>query len=61
MAEDPKHRSASGKEQAVDKQLARRERQAQSLRRNLSRRKAQMRERIDDGPPEVTKDESLKD
>ena len=43
MADDQDKSAARGAKQPVDKQQARRERQAQSLRQNLARRKAQMR------------------
>lgn len=51
MTEERNKAAPPDKQQPVDKRMQRRERQAQALRRNLVRRKAQMRGRAKgDGP-----------
>jgi hypothetical protein len=50
MAEEKNKVAARNQERSPDKSLARRERQAQALRQNLVRRKAQMRDRRKDEP-----------
>ena len=50
MAEGKNKAAARNQERPSEKTLARRERQAQALRRNLVRRKAQMRTRTKDEP-----------
>ena len=47
MADNQDTSASRAEKQPVDKQQARRERQAQSLRQNLVRRKAQIREQRD--------------
>ena len=61
MADKHTKTPAGNQERPVDKSLARRDRQAQALRQNLARRKAQMRDRTDgdvtQGAAERPKDE----
>ncbi len=61
MADKHTKTPAGNHDRQVDKTLARRDRQAQALRQNLARRKAQMRDRTDgdvtQGAAERPKDE----
>ena len=61
MADKQSKTPVGNQERPVDKTLARRDRQAQALRRNLARRKAQMRDRTEgdvaQGAAERPKDE----